>query len=58
MKCPYAADRKIMTTQNILYDDEGNQIGMTEIITNNASFTECLKEECGAYKDSECHYRG
>ena len=58
MKCPYAVNRQTITETVIEYDDEGNQTGYTEITNNNAAFINCLGEECGAYKNGECCYKG
>ncbi len=36
MKCPYAVSRCQVTQTTIKYDDNGNQVGFTEVQNNNA----------------------
>ena len=59
MKCPYAVNRNIVTQSKVKYDDNGNQTDWMEVQNNKAEFTECLKEECGAYnaEKSKCEYK-
>ena len=58
MKCPYAVNRDIISQSSYEYDEEGRQTVTTEIIHNDANFVNCMKEECGAYKNGRCNYKG
>lgn len=59
MKCPYAVNRQTTTQCMIEHNEEGQQTGWTEYQNNQASFIDCLKEECGAYnpETSRCEYK-
>lgn len=58
MKCPYAVSRCQVTQTTIKYDDNGNQVGFTEVQNNNAEFVDCLRENCGAFnkETNKCEY--
>ena len=59
MKCPYAVHRKIITKCNINYDEETQQqTNWLEVQSDFAEFSECLKENCGAWYDGRCRYHG
>ncbi|MPN52721.1 hypothetical protein SDC9_200383 [bioreactor metagenome] len=58
MTCPYAASRKIITQTTFEYDEDGNQIVQQTVETNTAEFLKCEKEQCGAWRDGRCRYRG
>jgi hypothetical protein len=54
MICPYAVNRVIKT--EIKYDDEGKETESIQV--QFAKFLLCAQEECGAWKDGRCAYRG
>lgn len=57
MKCPYIANQTVITQCNITYDEDSERQKMwKECQVNKVSLADCLKEECGAYKNGECHY--
>lgn len=56
MKCPYAVNRQMTTQTNFEYNVEGVQVFQQTVENNTASFVDCLKEECGAWKDGCCRY--
>lgn len=56
MKCPYAVNRVEKTISQFTYDEESRHIQTNSITENNAAFIDCLKEQCGAYKNGSCHY--
>lgn len=58
MKCPYAVDRHRVMQTSIDYDEEGIEIGSQTIEHNTAAFTDCLQENCGAWRDGHCQYGG
>ena len=57
MKCPYAVHRLVKTTLDYEYDESGNVIKTIDETTNQAIFVNCLKEECGAWRDGRCKYK-
>ena len=58
MKCPYAVHRITTTTTEHQYDEESKHIRTNEETTNQAVFVDCMKEECGAWQNGKCNYRG
>lgn len=58
MKCPYAVTRKLMQKIVYTYDDDGQQIEQQTFETNLAEYVQCLEQECAAYQDGRCCYRG
>lgn len=58
MKCPYAVDRRTVSQTSFEYDEDGVEVFRQTVEDNTASFLECLREECGAWQDGRCQYRG
>lgn len=58
MKCPYAVNRKTVSQTTFEYDENGVQIFRQTVDNNTASFVASLEENCGAWKDGCCQYRG
>ena len=58
MKCPYAVDRRTVMQTSFEYNEEGAEVFRQTVENNTASFVECLREECGAWQDGRCRYRG
>lgn len=56
MKCPYVVNRHNVSQTVFQYDDEGVQIFQETIEHNTAEFVDCLKENCGAWRDDRCQY--
>lgn len=56
MKCPYTIHRHNVFQEKYEYGDDGKQILTNRIENNTAEMIECLREECGAFKNGECHY--
>lgn len=56
MKCPYAVNRKTVSQTIFEHDEEGVQTFQQTVETNDASFPDCLQQECGAWKDGRCQY--
>ena len=56
MKCPYAVNRHLVQQSVYEYDDNGNQTSQQTIDHNTAEFVDCLKEDCGAWRDGCCMY--
>ena len=58
VKCPYAVDRRTVAQVSYEYNEEGVPVFQQTVENNTASFLECLREECGAWQDGRCRYRG
>lgn len=58
MKCPYAVDRRTVAQTSFEYNEDGALTFQQTVENNTASFVECLREECGAWQDGRCRYRG
>ena len=56
MKCPYAVNRHNVSQTDFQYDENGNQTFQQTIDHNTAEFVDCLKEDCGAWRDGCCRY--
>lgn len=56
MKCPYAVNRKTVSQTTFYHDENGVQVFQQTIEDNQASFPDCLMQECGAWKDGRCCY--
>lgn len=56
MKCPYSVNRTYVTGSKTTYDEEGRQSGFFEVQTDTVRFSNCLKENCGAYRDGCCRF--
>ena len=58
MKCPYAVDRHCVSQTKFEYDEDGAEIFRQTVEHNTAAFTECLREDCGAWQNGRCGYCG
>lgn len=58
MVCPYAVHRKVVLQVTKEYDEEGYETSLQQIENNMAQFVECQQENCGAWQDDKCNYRG
>ena len=56
MKCPYAVNRHTVSQTAFTYDESGNQTFQQTIENNTADFLDCLKEQCGAFRNGRCQY--
>ena len=56
MKCPYAVNRKTVLQTTFDHDENGVQVFQQTIEDNQASFLDCLMQECNAWKDVCCRY--
>lgn len=56
MKCPYTIHRHRVVQETYEYDDEGRNKIITVVENNKAMPIECLKEDCGAWKNDHCCY--
>ena len=57
IKCPYAVHRKEDLISRSLNNGEGNSV-LLQQFDNRAFFADCLQENCGAYRNGRCHYKG
>ena len=58
MKCPYNVNYQIVTQSKMEYNDEGQMTINTDIQNQTVQMIECIKEECAAFEDGKCRYRG
>lgn len=58
MKCPYNVNYQIVTQSKMEYNDEGQMTINTNIQNQTVQMIECIKEECAAFEDGKCRYRG
>lgn len=56
MKCPYAVNRHLVQQTIYEYDDDGEMTFRQVIEQNAADFVDCLKDDCGAWRDGRCQY--
>lgn len=56
MKCPYAVNRHMVQQTIYEYDDDGEMTFQQVIEQNAADFVDCLKDDCGAWRDGRCQY--
>ena len=57
MKCPYAVDRHSVIQTNFEYNEENGAETFRQTVEHNtAAFTDCLQENCGAWRDGRCRY--
>ena len=57
MKCPYTANCQIVTQSKMEYNEDGQMTISTEIQNQELQLIDCLKEECAAFRDGQCHYK-
>ena len=58
MKCPYAVHRKIVTKYEYEYDEDGKTTEAKEVSTSQAFLIDCVEDECGAWQNGKCNYKG
>ncbi len=58
MKCPYAVTRKLIQQTVYTYSDDGQQTAQQVFETNSAEYIPCLEQECAAWQNGHCCYRG
>ena len=56
MFCPYAVNRKTVTSVQNVYDENGCCTDTVQVEENKATLLECQTENCGAWHDGECGY--
>lgn len=55
--CTNAVNRIEKTITQFTYDEENIHIQTNSITKNKAAFIDCLKAQCGAYKNGSCQYK-
>lgn len=58
MKCPYVVHTQAITQQSNRFSEDGSLRVLVEIQNSVAVFPDCLKEDCGAWKNGQCCYKG
>ena len=57
MECPYAVHRTEDLISRSISDGNGHSV-LVQQFDNRAAFADCLMENCGAYRNGRCHYKG
>lgn len=58
MKCPYAITRIVTIHYENHFDENDRNDFSNSTETNAAIFVNCQKENCGAWQDGKCNYKG
>lgn len=59
MKCPYAIDQTVQINVNCYeYNENGNCVKHRQKLVEQHGLMDCLKENCAAWRDGHCEYRG
>lgn len=58
MKCPYMTNETSQLVQRYAYDSDGVMIKLGEISKTIVEPTDCLREDCAAWNDGKCNYKG
>lgn len=55
---PLCCDRHLVSQTTYDYDEDGVETFRQTVEDNTAEFVDCLKEDCGAWRDGRCAYCG
>lgn len=59
MKCPYTVDQTVQINVNLYtFDESGNCTKHRHELVEQRDLMDCLREECAAWRDGRCEYRG
>lgn len=59
MKCPYNCGETVQINVNrYKMDESGNCIAHRHRLVEQHALMDCLREECAAWQDGRCQYRG
>ena len=59
MKCPYTIAESVQQNVNLYqYSETGNCTSHVHRLVEQHELMDCLKEECAAWQDGRCQYRG
>lgn len=59
MKCPYNIDQTVQINVNRYdYDENGNCTKHRHKLVEQRTLADCVKEDCAAWRDGHCEYRG
>ena len=59
MKCPYNSDQTMQININrYAFDENGNCTSHQHKLVEQRALMDCLREECAAWRDGRCEYRG
>jgi hypothetical protein len=58
MKCPYENDIEQVNQTSYDYNESGQNTFYEHKLFEHRTFVDCLKENCGAWQDGKCNYRG
>ena len=57
MFCPYAVNRHSVQQTIYEYNEDGSMKMCQTVDHNNAEFTKCKEQECGAWRGGKCCYQ-
>ena len=57
MKCPYTVNMLVVEQNTNEFTTDGQCASYQTVTRTTREYLDCLKEECGAYKNGECHYK-
>lgn len=57
MKCPYIKQNVTITTAFTLKYEDGNCEAWNKIDNTSVELMNCLKDECGAWRNGRCNFR-
>lgn len=58
MKCPYNRITNEYTKYTYDYFENGEMSSCDQLFIQSGVFQECLKEECAAWHNGQCNYKG
>ena len=58
MKCPYIQKQVTVEETAQEFDDNFNCTDITTTTVKNIELPDCLREDCAAWNDGHCAYRG
>lgn len=59
MKCPYNSDQTVQINVNhYTFDENGNCTEHRHKLVERRDLMDCLREDCAAWCDGRCEYRG
>lgn len=58
MICPYIVHRRVVSQLSRSLDEDMNDTGHEYVENNLACCMECQKENCAAWQDGKCNYKG
>lgn len=58
MKCPYSVDTEQVNQHRYEYNDDSLCVFSEHKLIEHSEFNECFRDECAAFIDGKCTYKG